>query len=176
MTNGANYPRGKLHHSPWHSDMRTSNQLNMSIGGHLLNHTSLFLGVCWRDCTGLSVGGSDDSILRFILGQVHQKPINVTPILFLFLFLGWWDWGWEHLAVIGGWRWKGLTFIGWWRWYRYLAVGRRYSCRDGKMSIGLIAVIHSRAITKWYHWPRLPFRAHSFVVDSFFQLWAVNIQ
>jgi len=28
MTNGANYTRGKLHHSPWHSDIRTSNQLN----------------------------------------------------------------------------------------------------------------------------------------------------
>jgi len=28
MTNGANYKRGKLHHSPWHSDIRTSNQLN----------------------------------------------------------------------------------------------------------------------------------------------------
>jgi hypothetical protein len=28
MTNGANYKRGKLYHSPWHSDIRTSNQLN----------------------------------------------------------------------------------------------------------------------------------------------------
>jgi hypothetical protein len=28
MTNGANYKRGKLHHSPWHSDIRTSHQLN----------------------------------------------------------------------------------------------------------------------------------------------------
>jgi hypothetical protein len=28
MINGANYKRGKLHHSPWHSDIRTSNQLN----------------------------------------------------------------------------------------------------------------------------------------------------
>jgi len=28
MSNGANYKRGKLHHSPWHSDIRTSNQLN----------------------------------------------------------------------------------------------------------------------------------------------------
>jgi hypothetical protein len=28
MTNGANYKRGKLHHSPWHSDIRTPNQLN----------------------------------------------------------------------------------------------------------------------------------------------------
>jgi len=28
MTNGANYKRGTLHHSPWHSDIRTSNQLN----------------------------------------------------------------------------------------------------------------------------------------------------
>jgi len=32
MTNGANYKRGKLHHSPWHSDIRTSNQLNTSPG------------------------------------------------------------------------------------------------------------------------------------------------
>jgi len=31
MTNGANYKRSKLHHSPWHSDIRTSNQLNTSI-------------------------------------------------------------------------------------------------------------------------------------------------
>jgi len=41
MTNGANYKRGKLHHSPWHSDIRTSNQLNMQsdmIG--LLNVTA----------------------------------------------------------------------------------------------------------------------------------------
>ena len=30
MTNGANYKRGKLHHSPWHSDIRTPNQLNTS--------------------------------------------------------------------------------------------------------------------------------------------------
>jgi len=28
MTNGASYKRGKLHHSPWHSDIRTPNQLN----------------------------------------------------------------------------------------------------------------------------------------------------
>jgi len=32
MTNGANYKRGKLHHSPWHSDIRTSNQHNTSPG------------------------------------------------------------------------------------------------------------------------------------------------
>jgi hypothetical protein len=31
MTNGANYKSGKLHHSPWHSDIRTSNQLNMMM-------------------------------------------------------------------------------------------------------------------------------------------------
>jgi len=29
MTNGANYKRGKLHHSPWHCDIHTSNQLNI---------------------------------------------------------------------------------------------------------------------------------------------------
>ena len=28
MTNGANYKRGKSHHSPWHSHICTSNQLN----------------------------------------------------------------------------------------------------------------------------------------------------
>jgi hypothetical protein len=32
MTNGANYKRGKSHDSPWHSDIRTSNQLNTSPG------------------------------------------------------------------------------------------------------------------------------------------------
>ena len=32
MTNGANYKRGKLHHSPWHSDIRTSTQLNTPPG------------------------------------------------------------------------------------------------------------------------------------------------
>jgi len=32
MTNGANYKRSKLHHSPWHSDIRTSNQLNTPPG------------------------------------------------------------------------------------------------------------------------------------------------
>jgi len=32
MTNGANYQRGKLHHSPWHSDIRTPNQLNSFKG------------------------------------------------------------------------------------------------------------------------------------------------
>jgi len=32
MTNGANYKKGKLHHSPWHSDIRTSNQLNTPPG------------------------------------------------------------------------------------------------------------------------------------------------
>jgi hypothetical protein len=30
MTHSANYKRGKLHHSPWHSDSCTSNQLNTS--------------------------------------------------------------------------------------------------------------------------------------------------
>ena len=30
MTNGANYKRGKLHHSPRHRDIRTPNQLNKS--------------------------------------------------------------------------------------------------------------------------------------------------
>jgi len=35
MTNGANYKRGKLHHSPWHSDIRTSNQLNKLKFGRL---------------------------------------------------------------------------------------------------------------------------------------------
>jgi len=33
MTNGANYKRGKLNHSPWHSDIHTSNQLN-KLGRH----------------------------------------------------------------------------------------------------------------------------------------------
>jgi len=28
MTNGTNYKRGNIHHSPWHSDIRTPNQLN----------------------------------------------------------------------------------------------------------------------------------------------------
>jgi hypothetical protein len=28
-TNGANYTRGKIHHRPWHSDIRTPNQLNI---------------------------------------------------------------------------------------------------------------------------------------------------
>jgi len=32
MTNGANYKWGTLHHSPWHSDIRTSNQLNTPPG------------------------------------------------------------------------------------------------------------------------------------------------
>ena len=32
MTNGANYTRGKLHHSPWLSDIRTSKQLNTPPG------------------------------------------------------------------------------------------------------------------------------------------------
>jgi hypothetical protein len=30
MTNGSNYKIGNLHHSPWHSDIRTSHQLNKS--------------------------------------------------------------------------------------------------------------------------------------------------
>jgi hypothetical protein len=32
MTNGANYKTGKLHHSPWHGDIRTPNQLNTPPG------------------------------------------------------------------------------------------------------------------------------------------------
>ena len=32
MTNGANYKRGKLHHSPWHSDIHNSNQRNTPPG------------------------------------------------------------------------------------------------------------------------------------------------
>ena len=32
MTNGANYKRGKLHHSSWHSNIHTSNQLNTPPG------------------------------------------------------------------------------------------------------------------------------------------------
>jgi hypothetical protein len=32
MTNGANYNCLKLHHSPWDSDIRSSNQLNTSPG------------------------------------------------------------------------------------------------------------------------------------------------
>jgi len=32
MTNGANYKRGKIHRSPWHSDIRTPNQLNTPPG------------------------------------------------------------------------------------------------------------------------------------------------
>jgi len=32
MTNGANYKSGKLHHSPWHSDICTFNQLNTPPG------------------------------------------------------------------------------------------------------------------------------------------------
>jgi hypothetical protein len=31
MTNGANNKRRKTHHSPWHSDIRTSNQLNIFL-------------------------------------------------------------------------------------------------------------------------------------------------
>jgi hypothetical protein len=32
MTNGANYKSGNLHHSPWHSDIRTPHQLNTPPG------------------------------------------------------------------------------------------------------------------------------------------------
>jgi len=32
MTNRSNYKSGKVHHSPWHSDIRTSNQLNTPPG------------------------------------------------------------------------------------------------------------------------------------------------
>jgi len=46
MTNGANYQRGKLHHSPWHSDIRTSNQLNMmSIFQWLLSDKAKVISV-----------------------------------------------------------------------------------------------------------------------------------
>jgi hypothetical protein len=33
MTNGANYKRGKLYHSPWYSDICTSNPVNTHPGG-----------------------------------------------------------------------------------------------------------------------------------------------
>jgi len=39
--------------------------------------------------------------------------------------------------------------------------------------IGVIAVIHARAITKWHCKPAEPFEAPSVIVDFFFQLWAV---
>jgi len=70
MTNGANYKRGKLHHSPWHSDIRTPNQLN-SHQCRILFHRLLQQNIdlltvrmwwshsqwnqlCWRNsiCTG----------------------------------------------------------------------------------------------------------------------------
>jgi hypothetical protein len=38
MTNGTNYKRGKLHHSPWHSDIHTSNQLNSDTSNAVTNH------------------------------------------------------------------------------------------------------------------------------------------
>jgi riboflavin transporter FmnP len=36
MTNGANFKRGKLHHSPWHSEIHTSNQLNIQMNTFVL--------------------------------------------------------------------------------------------------------------------------------------------
>jgi hypothetical protein len=40
MTNGANYKRAKLHHSLWHSDIRTSNQLNNENVDNIANTKS----------------------------------------------------------------------------------------------------------------------------------------
>ena len=57
------------------------------LSGCWLNFTSVFLVGCWRDHTGVFFGGSAGSILRSILGQIHQKPSDVTPILFNFFSL-----------------------------------------------------------------------------------------
>jgi len=46
MTNGANYKRGKLHHSPWHSDIRTSNQLNNKQESDLANFAMYKIKTC----------------------------------------------------------------------------------------------------------------------------------
>jgi hypothetical protein len=45
MTNGANYKRGKLHHSPWHSDIRTSNQLNKCLVDIYYQHGAVTLSL-----------------------------------------------------------------------------------------------------------------------------------
>jgi hypothetical protein len=44
MTNGAYYKRGKLHHSPWHSDICTSNQLYKNNRSHSLRYKENYAG------------------------------------------------------------------------------------------------------------------------------------
>jgi hypothetical protein len=51
----------------------------------------------WLDCTGRVAIGSAGSILRTILGQIHQQLSNIAAIYFLCHSLGWgclrcWKW------------------------------------------------------------------------------------
>jgi len=58
MTNGANYKRGKLHHSPWHSDIHTSNQLNRAVTMSSLESDFYMVNRFGLDMQGLKVTGS----------------------------------------------------------------------------------------------------------------------
>jgi len=79
MTNGANYQRGKLHHSPWHSDIRTSNQLNMmSIFKWLLSEKAKVISV--KKYTN-KIEVSD--VIRVIESAVnaHDESVWTTTIM-----------------------------------------------------------------------------------------------
>jgi len=83
MTNGATYQWGKLHHSPWHSDIRTSNQLNSwectvecnqeCTSEHAWQHPKLWIwqfGFKFVECSMMY------SIKRTYLHAYHSNLVN----------------------------------------------------------------------------------------------------
>jgi len=79
MTNGANYKRGKLHHSPWHCDIHTPNQLNM----FQLTHRWVLEGLGDRTLKfSVSVRGSPliAVMIHVIQASTHDYHLEVDTI------------------------------------------------------------------------------------------------
>ena len=74
MTNDANYKRGKLHHSPWHSDIRTFNQLNTHSSWNVENVKGISCS-CWK---------WDSAITSTIYESLASSTV------FTACFLHWW--------------------------------------------------------------------------------------
>lgn len=82
---------------------RWRDQAGVMFCGRWRARTGVFFSAHWRNRTGLFLGRRAGPIIITIPGQFHQKPSNITPILFLFhsRYHGWRGWRWKHLALMG---------------------------------------------------------------------------
>jgi len=76
MTNDANYKRGKIHHSPCHSDIRTLNQLNIQdpVWGE-----NAGVGVCQSAAETMRIGQEKCSLTIQRTDNKVMKHLSEIP-------------------------------------------------------------------------------------------------